>query len=348
MFENLKLGLKDILHNKTSFILLQIVTLFISIVITSTYDSIRWEYHRNRQQMFIEDYMELVPVSTDVKDNSYIQRILDEVLNDNISFVCNYNNEFSDQYGMPVVVAFGNIERLSDVFKSDLKEMFYTNSHTITQSKATYLNHTYPIKQIDHFDFHEALPSEVKGWLRDEGVLLVVKDQDILSYMDQNDPEQLFSLIKSLPYNQEVCNKLNDILKDSPYQLATINTSIDSSFMFIMKYILPYLVLAILALIIGVHIFNTVMFAKLRKEFTIHLLCGATIKDIIIRSSTNLLLILFINVLLVTYLAGRSVDMGLRFVSYITILIPLVVLEMSIICQIKHRFFIENIRGGLS
>lgn len=339
--DTILLGIKDIFKNKLLCGVLILLIVLVDTIFISATSSVSQAFQDMNGQQKMVNFVDYVPVSNDMSKNAKLVTTICELLaNDGSTFFL--SNQFSLEKNATVVIAYGN-NRLFDGREEQHEDVHvYAMDNPTPLQKIEINDLLYPVYELSSSNIN--LPSYLEGY-RGVPILLVhVKDDELTNWVDLEDGSEIIDLLQSI--NSTTLNFTSvetalegSFLKMIPYEQDT--SEID----FVFMYVYPFLVFTLLAIFLAYRIIYNASLKKMNREYVLHILYGARIKDIVIRSSILLCFVWIASSLLWMYLTRFETSALVIFGNILTVIF-LIILEVTMMYQIKAHNFMRNIRGG--
>lgn len=341
IIDNIKLGLRDLKRNTRVFILFGLLILSISIVLSfSTYAL----YLALKESREIEVNYLGVPVSYEMKDFIKVEDRVDKLLKKGgyTKFISEFVNE---EKGIFIQIFLGKFQK-----NSENKILFGINSEDLELFKQKEKN--LRVVTIDELDNIKLKSVGIDLEFEDEHLVFVeVAKKDTSLFDFKLNPAELKDLIEGTKFtDKELKNGL-----DKEFEKAILNSDIvfkkhiNSANMtdvdFILKYIYFYVFLLVLAFLISFGIFIKNLYKRLLREYKIHIICGATKKNIFIRNSVFVLSLAVVNFMVMNFL-NRFEYSILFFINIGINVVCILILEFVILNILIREDLSTTLMGG--
>lgn len=327
-------AIKDIINNKTIFI----VTLFLVIVVSLMVTSISIAINRNRNVDLSPDkqiYFEPVPTSFEFNDLDSMIKETDALLSRNGQsyFI---SQDLNEKYNCRIIVLVGN-------FINDSKSRYIWAISKVNDKfgrELSNLNNKINYKEIEKLNISDFDTKDKNFYVADLNKLTDYK----LSV------DSFFDVISNLSFSEEeIKNKVaEEFLKkfeDKTIRIKYIENSKENEVSFIIIYVIPFLIIVITGIYISLIIFYKNVLYKMRNENIVHIISGATIKDIFLRNSLFIIIIMICNFLFLTWANTIDKDAIASKVIPIICIIEFVFAEIILYILIKNEN-LERYVGG--
>ncbi|MDO5017854.1 MAG: hypothetical protein Q4E02_01000 [Lagierella massiliensis] len=338
----IKYGLKDLIKFRKAFILFSIMTFVSLVIIVSSSSNLLYYIFLSDTKTEVNYFA--VPLKTTDLETTYSDYYLKDLANvlnkgGRTSF---YSEELSSKLGFYVHVFMGNYEKGS-------KDRYFWY---VPKDSIEHINdHKIKAKSIDNDKLNSALVEEMAVF--DEGYQIVKvidpKYKDLMSYGLNN--SEIISLIAELSFSEE--DKLLSLDKDfeeifknqeSQHEFLQVGNSrsFDNSEDFLLKYMVLMYVLILIFMTMAYLVFLKFFTGKMLKEFRIHIIFGARIKDIFKRCSIFVLMPMVLNFIAIYVLNGFNFDTVL-LIAIITLMAFFILGELAIYLNLSKLDFSSRV-----
>lgn len=327
-------AIKDIINNKTIFI----VTLFLVIVVSLMVTSMSIAINRNRNVDLSLDkqiYFEPVPTSFEFNDLDSMIKDTDDLLyrNGQCYFI---SHDLNEKYNCRIVVLVGN-------FIDDSKVRYIwavSKNNDKLRKEAVKVNDSIDYINIEKLNIPDFDTKDKNFYMAD---LNKLTDYKLTA-------DSFFDVISNLSFSEEeIKNKVaEEFLKkfeDKTIRIKYIENSKENEVSFIIIYVIPFLIIVITGIYISLIIFYKNVLYKMRNENIVHIISGATIKDIFLRNSLFIIIIMICNFLFLTWANTIDKDAIASKVIPILCIIEFVFAEIILYVLIKNEN-LERYVGG--
>lgn len=180
-------------------------------------------------------------------------------------------------------------------------------------------------------------------------LIVDLNEDEIGSWMNYEDGNEVSKLVGNIKFKADAdiyMKEIQGILEHSFLNITQASVNSNEG-RFITTYIYPFLLCTLIALFIAFKISYKYFFKRMYKEYTIHFFYGATLYDIILRSSVMIIISTMLISSLFTWTIVRSAGVdSIVYLGYGLILLLLLIIEIMIVHQIKKHDFMVNLRGG--
>ncbi len=180
-------------------------------------------------------------------------------------------------------------------------------------------------------------------------VVIVFNEKSLSDWVQTEDGSEIISLVDNSQFSKEdkkngVNERFIELFETSFLKVQEVEKG--GQLDFILKYIYAIAFLMILVTCLSMYILYSIELKKLYKEYTIHLIHGATLMDIFVRSSIFIVSIIAVCIISILYLVrfkmGTSLTIGL-----ITLTLLLIIFELIILTLLKRKNLLKNLKGDL-
>lgn len=343
--DNIKLGLVDVFRNKVVSCLMILLLLSLGTIVESATDS----YLRNTFAKFQlsehPSYSAVVLQTTDDKGYDYSNtygKKLDDIFSQN-GHTYTTSSLFSRKYDADIFVLFGKFNK-----NTNGRVFWLVDNKNVTDLKN---EAEFEVVSHDAMDF-DMMNQEIKHSIDyDKRVLLEIKSdkyKNVSGYKFQD--ADILDLIENAKFSEDEINKGIDREFEKIFdrnKLMVINNTNkkyddDDENTFILKYIVPYCLIMTVITILGFVIFFKYMLKNLQKEYKIHILSGARIKDIMARNSVFVVLVNVATFCLIFVLNGFAINI-FSVVAFIYMILCILILEIIMYLILKKSDLIDLI-----
>ncbi len=345
MIDNLCLGIKDIWNNKKIFIsfLLMIFTILI-LSVSSTSSVVRELVNPPDRSMSYRSFrVELI--NMDMSENNKIVKDVYEIFKEDGG---SYFNSYDLQMKLSerVLILVGN---RFEMYGDGDKTTIYTTPSTKEKIQSGEI-----LSEEIEYEFRprdEIYIEEIEESVGFSGIntIIVLQTSKFDKWINVDYYSEIIELIENTEFSkkeisEDLKNEFIGVFEATSY---LVEKTVRSDHLgFILKNIYLMLLLAIIAVILSTYILYNAQLKKLYKEYTIHLIYGATIKDIFIRNSVFLGLCLAIDFTIFMYLNKFNFN-DYFIIGFITMLIMLCIFEILLWFVLKRKDLLNNLKGGI-
>lgn len=345
MLDNIVLGFKDIFHHIKLFLLIIISILIVTIIFVSSTLSMFYSNGIDEKNYLINSY-ELIPISTDMSKNDILlQKYYDFIRKNGMSYFISEN--LTDYFQMQTLVIVGNTELFNTNISKEKETTFYFNNTSLNENIISIHDKNYKAQSVklNNTDF----PDPVEYLNEDESPTLLVvlaANENILDWLNYEDGGKIMEFVQNSIFDQPVetyNHTLSKIFYNSYLNLHYIEKT-NSEQKFVLTYIYPYMVITIFCIIISFYIIYDYFLRKMYREYILHILYGAQIKDIILRNSVIMIAALIVLCSSFTFIK-QGEDSILVNLGYLIIILLLILFEIITIVKINNKKKLESIKG---
>lgn len=300
----LKLGIKDIFKYKREFLILELVIMIITLISISSFGSMISVFESEK----FETYYSAVPISYDQKEKDSIINRLDSIFKKG-GYTYFYSDYVNTKFDVEVLVLVGKYEDRSEnniiwcVPKEDLRKLKNSslgkieiiNSRKINEKKMELIGMENLLKdksvQLIKFEGEE-FKNLANYQIADIELIALSEEAKLADNIDNNDVHKEFE--------KAFENTFLHLQKDEFSNIEEIS--------FVKRFMSVYIIVSIMVVALGIVIVTKHIYAKLHREYIIHLICGATKLNIFIRNSIFLMFLIGINFLFMGYLNAFHID----------------------------------------
>lgn len=341
--DNIKLGLIDVFRNKVVFCLMILLIFSLGIIVESATDA----YLRNtfaKFQLSEQPYSAVVLQTTDDKGYDYSNtygKKLDDIFSKN-GQTYTTNSSLCRNCDTDIIVLYGKLNK-----NTKSRVFWLVDSKNVTDLKNEV---EFEVVSNDEMDF-DMMNQEIKHYIDyDKRVLLEIKSdkyKNISGYKFRD--ADILGLIENAKFSEDEINKGIDREFEKIFdgnKLMVINNinkkHDDDENTFILKYVFVYCLITMGITILGFVIFFKYMLKNLQKEYKIHILSGARIKDIMARNSVFVVLVNVAAFCLLFVLNGFAINI-FSVVAFIYMILCILILEIVMYLILKKSDLIDLI-----
>ncbi len=324
-----KMGFRDIFRHKTTFCLFLIFLLSINIIVSSMFLSIYYSFSAAPVPNFVYS---VVPISYDISDSDTekITSGLNEVFN-NGGYSALFSSYLDKKFNTNILVLLGKYEKNSD--NRVIWAIPKNTSHIFAESFKDELGTVTQISP-DSIDKNSVKSNNLLDKLYHPNVdLIKFESTNFKHLVDYKlSPDELNFIAENTEFSpadirQGLDAKFENSFSDTFWYLHKDVNSNEDENNFIVRYVIPYILLLVVAIYISFTIFIQNLYQKMHKEYKIHLICGATKDNIFIRNSVFTFALTFANFFIINFLNNFSID-PVFFVNIVTSLLFIYTLRL--------------------
>ena len=346
--DNIKLGLIDVFRNKVVFCLMVLLIFSLGTIVESATDA----YLRNTFAKFQLSehlsYSAVVLQTTDDKGYDYSNtygKKLDDIFSKN-GRTFTTNSLLSTDYDTDIFVLYGKLNK-----NTNSRVFWLVDNKNVTDLKN---EAEFEVVSHDAMDY-DMMNQEIKSYINyDKRVLLEIKSdkyKNVSGYKFQD--ADILDLIENAKFSEDEINKGIDREFEKIFdgnKLMVINNTNkkydDDENTYIFKYIGVYCLIMTVITILGFVIFFKYMLKSLQKEYKIHILSGARMKDIMARNSVFVVLVNVAAFCLLFVLNGFAINI-FSVVAFIYMILCILILEIVMYLILKRSDLIDLIGDWL-
>lgn len=351
MLNSIILGIKDFFKNIRKNVLLislfsvfLFLVTFLLIVITNQKDE------KKNINAFANSGYHLVEVARKNFDTSYSEDLLSKLQTFYNDGSYTYTNGFDiiEEEDMTIFTIFGT--PYNDIEGREEDVAYIRNNHTGIKSLEMY-NKTYLIEELEdqlyNFDIND-----ISGYIQSDTVLFIFASGNLSDYMDLNDTHEMLTFVgnSKLLLNENELNDYVDIIDESFIQLVVKEPYNTESINFTNEYMLVIHILIFVAILLIMQQFISGHIEVKAKEYTIHMLYGATRFMCLVRSGIENIILITASLTLVLMYDKHINGSGLvRFLSrtpfFIISSVAILMYILYFNYKLKSSKLLENLRG---
>lgn len=342
--DNIKLGLMDVFRNKVVFCLMLLLIFSLGTIVESATDA----YLRNTFVKFQlseqPSYSAVVLQTTDDKGYDYSNtygKKLDDIFPKN-GHTYTTNSSLCRNCDTGIFVLYGKFNK-----NTNNRVFWLVGNKNVTDLKN---EAEFEVVSHDAMDY-DMMNQEIKSYINyDKRVLLEIKSdkyKNISGYKFKDG--EVLGLIENAKFSEDEINKGIDREFEKIFdgnKLMVINNTNkkhdDDENTYIFKYIGVYCLIMTVITILGFVIFFKYMLKSLQKEYKIHILSGARMKDIMARNSVFVVLVNVATFCLLFVLNGFAIN-TFSVVAFIYMILCILILEIVMYLILKRSDLIDLI-----
>ena len=346
--DNIKLGLMDVFRNKVVFCLMVFLIFSLGTIVESATDSYLRNKFKELQLSEQPSYSTVVLETTDDKGYDYSNtygKKLDDIFSKN-GHTYTTNSSLCRNCGTDIIVLFGKFNK-----NTNGRVFWLVDNKNVTDLKN---EAEFEVVTHDAMDY-DMMNQEIKSYIDyDKRVLLEIKSdkyKNVSGYKFRD--SDILGLIENAKFSENEINKGIDREFEKIFdgnKLMVINNTNkkydDDENTFILKYIGVYCLIMTVITILGFVIFFKYMLKSLQKEYKIHILSGARMKDIMARNSVFVVLVNVAAFCLLFVLNGFAIN-TFSVVAFIYMILCILILEIVMYLILKRSDLIDLIGDWL-
>ncbi len=342
--DNIKLGLMDVFRNKVVSCLMILLIFSLGTIVESATDA----YLRNTFVKFQlseqPSYSTVVLQTTDDKGYDYSNtygKKLDDIFSKN-GRTYTTNSSLCRNCDTDIIVLYGKFNK-----NTNSRVFWLVGNKNVTDLKN---EAEFEVVTHDAMDY-DMMNQEIKSYIDyDKRVLLEIKSdkyKNVSGYKFRD--SDILDLIENAKFSEDEINKGIDREFEKIFygnKLMVINNTNkkydDDENTYIFKYIVPYCLITMGITILSFVIFFKYMLKSLQKEYKIHILSGARMKDIMARNSVFVVLVNVAAFCLLFVLNGFAIN-TFSVVAFIYMILCILILEIVMYLILKRSDLIDLI-----
>lgn len=342
--DNIKLGLMDVFRNKVVSCLMILLIFSLGTIVESATDA----YLRNTFVKFQlseqPSYSTVVLQTTDDKGYDYSNtygKKLDDIFSKN-GRTYTTNSSLCRNCDTDIIVLYGKFNK-----NTNSRVFWLVGNKNVTDLKN---EAEFEVVTHDAMDY-DMMNQEIKSYIDyDKRVLLEIKSdkyKNVSGYKFRD--SDILDLIENAKFSEDEINKGIDREFEKIFygnKLMVINNTNkkydDDENTYIFKYIVPYCLITMGITILSFVIFFKYMLKSLQKEYKIHILSGARMKDIMARNSVFVVLVNVAAFCLFFVLNGFAINV-FSVVAFIYMILCILILEIVMYLILKKSNLIDLI-----
>ena len=346
--DNIKLGLMDIFRNKVVFCLMVFLIFSLGTIVESATDSYLRNKFKELQLSEQPSYSAVVLQTTDDKGYDYSNtygKKLDDIFSKN-GRTYTTNSSLCRNCDTDIIVLYGKLNK-----KTNSRVFWVVDNKNVTDLKN---EAEFEVVTHDAMDY-DMMNQEIKSYIDyDKRVLLEIKSdkyKNVSGYKFRD--SDILDLIENAKFSEDEINKGIDREFEKIFdgnKLMVINNTNkkydDDENTYIFKYIVPYCLITMGITILSFVIFFKYMLKSLQKEYKIHILSGARMKDIMARNSVFVVLVNVAAFCLLFVLNGFAINV-FSVVAFIYMILCILILEIVMYLILKRSDLIDLIGDWL-
>ena len=342
--DNIKLGLIDVFRNKVVFCLMLLLIFSLGTIVESAADSYLMntfaEFQLSEQPSYSAVVLEITDDNGYDYSNTYGKK-LDDIFSKN-GRTYTTTSLISRKYDADIIVLYGKLNK-----NTNSRVFWLVDNKNVTDLKN---EAEFEVVSHDAMDY-DMMNQEIKHSIDyDKRVLLEIKSdkyKNVSGYKFQD--ADILDLIENAKFSEDEINKGVDREFEKIFdgnKLMVINNTNkkydDDENTYILKYIVPYCLIMTVIIILGFVIFFKYMLKSLQKEYKIHILSGARMKDIMARNSVFVVLVNVAAFCLLFVLNGFAINV-FSVVAFIYMILCILILEIVMYLILKRSDLIDLI-----
>lgn len=350
MVESLLLGFRDMFRNKRLSIVFGISLITICFIVISASSSLFRELNSSSNVGESSKGYTVVPISNDMSSNGQLVNEINKVLNKGgKSFFP--SEKISSQIGFPALIvidkAFNESFDSEEQISEELYAKIYAKSYI--KQKINFDNVNFPepttFESTDLIGFDERI---FENFSEDEVVIFLLKTNQLDKWIETSEGMEIIELVENIRFSEldereGMVDKFEAILEDS-FLFLQSNSYQTKEVSFIVLYVYPVVAFLILSLVVAFIIMYVTLFKKLYREYSIHLITGATLKHIFVRNSIFIVTLVLVCFFCVFFLNGFRIDL-IFWIILVFLSLVFVVFEVILYIVLKRKNLSMTLRG---
>ncbi len=334
----------DIFRNKVVFCLMVFLIFSLGTIVESATDSYLRNKFKELQLSEQPSYSAVVLQTTDDKGYDYSNtygKKLDDIFSKN-GRTYTTNSSLCRNCDTDIIVLYGKLNK-----KTNSRVFWVVDNKNVTDLKN---EAEFEVVTHDAMDY-DMMNQEIKSYIDyDKRVLLEIKSdkyKNVSGYKFRD--SDILDLIENAKFSEDEINKGIDREFEKIFygnKLMVINNTNkkydDDENTYIFKYIVPYCLITMGITILSFVIFFKYMLKSLQKEYKIHILSGARMKDIMARNSVFVVLVNVAAFCLLFVLNGFAINV-FSVVAFIYMILCILILEIVMYLILKRSDLIDLI-----
>lgn len=334
----------DVFRNKVVFCLMVFLIFSLGTIVESATDSYLRNKFKELQLSEQPSYSTVVLETTDDKGYDYSNtygKKLDDIFSKN-GHTYTTNSSLCRNCGTDIIVLFGKFNK-----NTNGRVFWLVDNKNVTDLKN---EAEFEVVTHDAMDY-DMMNQEIKSYIDyDKRVLLEIKSdkyKNVSGYKFRD--SDILGLIENAKFSEDEINKGIDREFEKIFdgnKLMVINNTNkkydDDENTYIFKYIVPYCLITMGITILSFVIFFKYMLKSLQKEYKIHILSGARMKDIMARNSVFVVLVNVAAFCLLFVLNGFAIN-TFSVVAFIYMILCILILEIVMYLILKRSDLIDLI-----
>lgn len=340
MIESLILGFRDLLKYKRLFIMFEIALLLIWMIVISASSSLLSELKisSNAESSLRDSFV--VPIKTDMSSNTNLVNEFNQVLNKGGKTFF-YSNQVTNKLGVPTVIVLD--KNFNKGVNEQNNESSYAKLYATTNVKQkinlSNIHSTEPItlgaNNLNGFD--ERI---YENFSKEDLAIILLKTENLNKWIDTKEGLEIMDFVENLNFSKldkegGVDEGFDEILGES-FMYMQSNTSENTELRFILLFVYPVAALLIASLVLALTIMYGNLFKKFYREYSIHLITGATLKHIFLRNSVFIVILVSICFLFILYLNKFQINL-IFWIALVTLTLVFVIFEVVLFTVLKRR-----------
>lgn len=348
MVESLILGFRDMFRNKRLFFVFEISLLLICMIVISSSSSLLSELNISSNAGESSKRYSVVPIENDMSSNTQFVNELNQLLNKGgKSFF--YSDQVSRQISFPTLIVIDKTfnESVDQQNNAELYVKLYAKSDIVKNIDFANLHFPEPATfgSNDLNGFDERI---FEYFSEDEVVILLLNTNHLDKWIEINEGLEIIDLVENISFSEldkqeGMVDEFEAIFEDS-FLFLQSDSNQSKEVRFILLFVYPVVALLIASLIVAFIIMYVSLFKKLYREYTIHLISGATLKHIFIRNSVFIFTLVSVCFLLIFFLNAFQINL-IFWITLVILKLVLVVFEVLLYIVLKRKNLSMTLKG---
>ena len=324
-------GLKDIFKNKMAFCLIELLLISISILLLSSYYSLDYESNEVQSNPYTA-----VPISCSPIDTEDILMQMNDVYQDG-GYSWFISEEICQKYNTSIVILTGNMDSSNNTSRPVLLWAI-----PYAQKNLLQLDDFQGVNIIEQDELSTEYINMNNAILEEPVILIEVPDSSLGNISNYAlDFTDIIGLIENTKFSEEDKNKKLDtrfekIFENSPLYIVPPDNTSNGEIVFIFQYVLPYILLVILTVSVAFILFIKRIYQTMFTTYKIHMLAGATKKNIFIRNAVFTISLVSLSFVVQNILNNFEVN-NLFYISILLSLLFLITFLLTTLLFLKKE-----------
>lgn len=345
MIDSIIIGFKDIYKNYRIFIVLEISILIFCLIAISSTLSVVSNLQTYRSTESSGKNFQAVPVSYDISSSSKVIEAVNELLQiHGKTYFQSYS--LTEQFNYPVMIVIDakstkikNPNHMSTVYTTipileDVQQNEINFPEKVTIS-------TINLKEFDQ-EIYDRIP---EGY---DFMVIHLYTNQISKWIDTGFGDEIIEFTENIELYKngkegEIEKQLQDIYKNSFLDISKISSS-NAENHFIYQYIYPTVLIMLINIILSLIIIYNNFFKLLVKEYTIHIISGASFRNIFVRNSVFSIMLVLIAFLTIMFLDSFTFGIA-QLIGSILLITVLLLMEIILYITMKRKNILNNLKG---
>lgn len=324
-------GFRDILKNKMAFFLIELLLISTSILLLSSYYSLDYESENVQYSPYTA-----VPISCSSSETDDILLQLNNIYHDG-GYSWFISEKLREKYNTSIAVLAGNIDSSDNTNEPVLLWAIPYEKRSMLQSDDFQGAH---IIEQDQLDTEYITMNNVI--LNEDVILIEVPDSSLKNISDYGlNITEITELIENTKFSEEdkknqLDTRFEKIFEDSPLYIVPHENTSNEEITFIFRYVFPYILLVMLTTSVAFILFIKSLYQTMFTTYKIHMLVGATKKNIFIRNAIFTVSLVVISFAVLNILNNFQIN-NLFFISILLSLLFLMIFLLTTVFFLKKE-----------